>query len=137
MSEQPLTRKQIREAIYELLVERKELATVTDLVQRFFKPEGEYEWRLYRKLIKSCLSSIRTALATEGIPFGSVTPEGEFGIPQTKAQFLHMSQMRYKFVKGVSSSLRDIVEAGEREGLISAFEKDLSISVPKEFKDDR
>lgn len=74
--------------------------TIDDVVREYMEPGSVYSALIAKKLAKAILDSIKIHFKKEGIPFGGVNNNDEWGIPTMEEEFRFALKRRYKNVKG-------------------------------------
>lgn len=110
---------------------QQERITLDEAVTEYYEPKGAYHFLLCRKTVRGILNSIKKDFLKQGIPFGAVNENNEWGMPLMGEEFKYMGIKAYKLVKGIIFNQKILITAGVRSGQITAESKSETIEVPQ------
>jgi len=115
----------------------QERISIDVAIDEFLEPKTTYAYLLAQKKMRGIFSTIKRNLMKQGIVFGCINEDGEFGIPTAEEEHSFYILNSYKLMKGISKNTSRFVGSAKRHGYLKDSKKEtLEITKPKEENDD-
>ncbi len=98
--------------------EKGERLSIEQALELYFQPKSAYTYLTTKKLMASLIRTIRWMFGQEGISFGSINKQNQYGIPQTEEEFTYFINLTYKQVKGTVRNVSYFVADAKTKGLL-------------------
>src|SRR5258708_22952483 len=98
--------------------EKGERLSIEQALELYFQPKSVYTYLTTKKLMASLIRTIRWMFGQEGISFGSINKQNQYGIPQTEEEFTYFINLTYKQVKGTVRNVSYFVADAKTKGLL-------------------
>jgi hypothetical protein len=96
-----------------------EKLTVEDIIKDYFTPNDTLKYLLAKKQVRGWINSIKKYFkVTEGLWFGSLDPNGNYGLITTMEEAAFAMVRYYKFVKGNLTNANILANDAERKGIL-------------------
>lgn len=91
--------KEIREDLYERFLGGDKLS-IQGVVDEYFNPKNPYNYLVVQNKARNWMTSIKKKFEKDGLWFGNLDPDGNYGLITTVEEATYAMIRYYKFVKG-------------------------------------